>query len=333
MRVVHQLISYFRDHGALSERQLEELRVAGFLPEGDDETSGSDRMTAGDREDRSAQDGASDFGRDGERLATIGAQKRRKPLGIDPLCHKLLGISHGWENGLESFVEIANGIAPAETWQQSALVIRRAGEQQLRDVVEAAISRQAVALSALSVSLDLHAYRQIWVQGPQRTRALSAYRALLRTHDFSSLGKYAWILKHEPVNNVFNLIQAKRAILGALNEIFDNRQDALTTRFHGHAATNLFWAFVILRSAKSEDPWLESRRKSAASATYLDKLWPPREVLQRAGLYALFMAPDAVLSFLTSDFDVPEDARGNPPWIIPRTWTSPSEKHYIDFRQ
>ena len=33
MRVVHQLISYFKAHGALSPAQLDQLRNAGFLPD------------------------------------------------------------------------------------------------------------------------------------------------------------------------------------------------------------------------------------------------------------------------------------------------------------
>ena len=33
MRVVHQLIGYFKAHGALSSAQLEQLRSAGFLPD------------------------------------------------------------------------------------------------------------------------------------------------------------------------------------------------------------------------------------------------------------------------------------------------------------
>ncbi len=332
MRVVHQLISYFREHGALSERQLEQLRLSGFLPEGDEDASRPGRGRSRSPDDEPGSDRSPDIDRDGQPVASIGPQKRRKPLGIDPLCRKLADLNTGWDHELRSLDEIANRIADAGSWPDWVRIIRTTGRERLRSVIEAVLISHAVTLHSLSASLDLRSYREIMVQGSQRTQALSAYRALLRTYDFNSLGRYAWVLKYEPVNNIFNLIQAKRAILGALNDIFDNRQQGLTAGLRGNAQTNLFWAFVILRSAKAEDPWLESRGKSARSVTYLDKLWPPRTVLQRAALYALFMAPDAVLSFLTSDFDVPEDARGNPPWIIPPAWTSPAEKHYIKFR-
>jgi len=331
MRVVHQLISYFRAHGALSERQLEELRTGGFLlDDGEASASGANRDEVG--EDASGQDRVSAFERDGETPGAMGPQKRGKPVGVDPLCRDIALLSKGWEHSLRSFVEIANHISSATSWHRSALIIRNADPDQLGYALNAGLSNQTVSLKALSGSLDVQDYRDILFQGPRRTKAMGAYRALLRTYDFSSLGKYAWILKHEQVNDVFNLIQAKRAILNALHDMFANQQEKLIARLRGNATTTLFWAFVVLRSAKAEDPWIESRRKSARSISYLDKLWPPQTALQRAGLYALFMDPDAVLSFLTSDFDVPEDARGNPPWIIPSAWTLASEKHYIKFQ-
>ena len=151
----------------------------------------------------------------------------------------------------------------------------------------------------------------------------------MRTYDFSSLGKYAWILKHQEVNTVFQLVRVKRTLLNALSRIFENDKALLEAKLRNSTSTNLFWAFVILRSALLEDPWMESRTKSALGATYLDKLWPPNRVLRRAALYAVFMAPEPVLSFLTHDFDIPEDARGNPPWKIPDAWTTSEEKHFI----
>ena len=305
--------------------------MGGFLVD-DDEASASGAKSSEASADASDHDSASAFERDGETHGVMGPQKRGKPVGVDSLCRDIVFVSKGWEHSLRSFIEIANHISSAKSWHRSVLIIRNAGPDELGYALNAGLSNQTLSLKALSGGLDVQDYRDILVPGPRRTKAMGAYRALLRTYDFSSLGKYAWILKHEQVNDVFNLIQAKRAILNALHDMFDNQQENLVARLRGNATTTLFWAFVVLRSAKAEDPWIESRRKSARSISYLDKLWPPQTALQRAGLYALFMDPDAVLSFLTSDFDVPEDARGNPPWIIPSTWTLASEKHYIKFQ-
>ncbi|MGI9378839.1 MAG: hypothetical protein ACR2OW_04240, partial [Methyloligellaceae bacterium] len=226
----------------------------------------------------------------------------------------------------------SSGTSETLTWQKALLVLRKSSDESSYEILKSMLASNEISLSELCEILDLTSYRYVYSRGHRPTKASGAYRALMRTYDFSSLGKYAWILKHQEVNAVFQLVRVKRTILSALSQIFENDRTLLEAKLRSSSSTNLFWAFVILRSSLLDDPWMESRAKSAFGATYLDKLWPPNRVLRRAALYAVFMAPEPVLTFLTHDFDVPEDARGNPPWRIPDAWTTSEEKYFIKFK-
>lgn len=329
MRVVHQLISYFRARGALSDQQLEQLRQSGFVTDGDSTGAGPEpsESTDGRRPPGSVR------WQDEDSQSAWPTPRAVKPLGADSLCHNLSEVSAGWPDRLNAIFAIAGELENAPGMRRSLLVVRQADQQILKSVLADLLNRRDVSLRSLTVALDIQDYRAVLPPGRQPTRALSAYRALMRTYGYTPLGKYAWILRYEPVNDVFNLILAKRAVLRALRDLYQEDPSTLSRAFRGSGATNLFWAFVILRSALAEDPFAESRYRASSQLTYLDTRWPPDDMLERAALYALFMAPAEVLRFLTRDFDVPCDARGNPPWRIPDNWTSDSEKHYINFRR
>ncbi len=329
MRVVHQLISYFRARGALSDQQLEQLRQSGFVTE--DAQAAESHESSHAKKSRRAP--GSVRWQDEDSLSAWPTARTAKPLGAKSLCHDLNVLSAGWPGRLDAMFAIAGELENAPGMRRSLLVVRQADQQVLKSVLAELLVRREVSLRSLTVALDIQDYRSVLPPGRQPTRALSAYRALMRTYGYTPLGKYAWILRYEPVNDVFNLILAKRAILRALRQLYGEDPSTLTQAFRGSGATNLFWAFVILRSALAEDPFAESRHRASSQLTYLDTRWPPDDMLERAALYALFMAPSEVLGFLTRDFDVPCDARGNPPWRIPGNWTSDSEKHYINFRR
>lgn len=324
MRVVHQLIAYFRARGALSDQQLEQLRRSGFITEDIViENVPSERRRGGNAADRWSDD------RDADDMPT---GRWSKPLGAESLCGDISELSARWPQRLDAVFAIAGELETEPDMRRSLLLVRQTDRDVLKTVLVSLLAKREISLRSLSIALDIQDYRALLPPGRQPTRALGAYRALMRTYGYTPLGKYAWILRYAPVNDVFNLIQTKRAILRALRSLFDEQTSALTDAFRGAGAVNLFWAFVILRSALADDPFAESRQRVTHGSPYLATRWPPDDMLERAALYALFMAPSEVLRFLTRDLDIPSDARGNPPWRIPTHWTSDSEKHYINFR-
>lgn len=329
MRVVHQLIAYFREHGALSEDQIRSLRSAGFLEEEEDAGAIEDvRVRPPDErdDDDDTLPGSPVSGRDSSYLG-------EKPKGIEKLCNTLQSLQLDQDEKFAGLKTLAGYVAPNLHWSRAVVTLRHSDKAELGNAIIRALDDHALSLSALSDSLDQNYYRSVLdTDRRQRTKAMSAYRAMMRTHDFVSMGKYAWILRHDQVKDVFNLIQAKRATLKACNYLFDHDIERLRRHLRGGAGVNLFWAFVVLRSAKLEDPWREARRKTRMSVSYLGQLWPPAPVLKRAALYAVLMAPNEVLSFLRGGLDVPEDARGYPPWLIPDDWTNAEEKHFVQFQ-
>lgn len=338
MKVIHQLIAYFLERGALTESQRAYLRRQGFWP-GDPEDDEEDPPAGVDPDPAEAPDaGAEDRAVHSLERAAL---PRRARSGVSPgaepeigqLCQRLTGLTAGWDEPLHGLIALARRLRPCASWEQAVVLLRGADAESLARALRDGLDTHAVTLGALDRALDLQHYRVGVVQPDDRSPAASAWRALLAVPDWGALGQHAWILRHPPMDRVFNLVQAKQAVLSALADLYRADGERLARHLRGHSRSSLFWAFVLLYNAEAEP---EARQREAR--WYWSRYPGPRlggATFPRAGLYAVRMRPQPVLPFLVGCSAL-DRAEGEEPallqaagWTVPAPWTFDSEKYRV----
>jgi hypothetical protein len=338
MKVIHELIGFFHSHGVLTESQLAYLRRQGFWF-GDSEDEEDDPPTGVAPDPAEAPDAVAED-RAVHALERAAPPRRARsgiPLGAEPaigdLCRRLAGLSARWAAPLQGFVDLARRLRPCASWEQAVVLLRGAAAGQLASALRDGLDTGAVTIGALDRALDLHDYRAGVIQPLDHSPAANAWRALLAAPDWRASGKHAWILRHPPMDRVFNLVQAKPAVLGALAELYRTDGERLGRHLRGHSRSSLFWAFVLLYNAEAEP---EARRCEAR--WYWSGYPGPRideALFPRAGLYAVWMRPQPVLPFLLGCPALDRAAGAEPAsfptadWAVPALWTYDSEKYRV----
>jgi hypothetical protein len=226
---------------------------------------------------------------------------------------------------LQGFLHLARRLQPCASWEEAVVALRGADPRRLQLALQAALGSGTLTLGALGQALDREDYQEA-VQSPGCRPVTNAYRALLGARAWRDFGKQAWILRHPPVRRIFNLLQAKQAVLEALAALY--REDAawLAPHLRGHSRSSLFWALVILYNAERNAEALQRE----ASWYWSRYPGPPvyRPVLERASLYALRMRSERVLPFLAHLERMeprPAESLERPALLPPEHWTVPAE--------
>lgn len=214
MKVVHQLIHYFHQRGAFSDREIEHLFNEGYWPE-DIEYDVSSSLG-------SANSALHEVLTPVEQLEVEFANLPRKcrrgtnrcNLTPQQLCSRINERSKNWDKPLRPFVSLANHLRNAEchTWPDALPTLRNTDERALHEAVCRTIDKGDLSMHALQQALRWEDYRSVLAGSGLRGETASAYRMMLRANSYAELGKYGWILRHAEVKNIFNLIQAKKRI-------------------------------------------------------------------------------------------------------------------------
>jgi len=326
MKVIHQLIDYFHSHGALTKSQLAYLRQQGFWPGNGGNVEENPAAPVGPEPAEAPDAFAEDLAVQA-RARTAPRRCRSSGLpgaapAIGNLCRRLAGLTVHWDEPLHGFVRLARGLQPCASWAEAVVVLRGAATGLLTAAIREALDTGALTLAALDRALDLHDYRAGVVQPSDRSPAANAYRALLTVPDWRESGKHAWILRHSPVDQVFNLIQAKQAVLGALANLYQTDRKPWARYLRGHSHTSLFWAFVLLHNVE-----LDPEAQQCAARRYWSRYRGPvlgEDLVPRASLYAIRMQPDRVLPFLLQRAGLDPAGEAAPEKRLPTDWTLPA---------
>ena len=339
MKVIHQLISYFRAHGALTDQQLEHLRSQGFWQ---DELYETEYWPSEYDYDYDGHEGAHEVDERGNPLEVLRRRRSRgsapsgRVLSRQTLCRRLVEVSTDWDASLIGLIQLANHWRACDSWRDAILAVRNAKPNELRDVVLHAMKKRILTIGMLSDSLDLQSYRTVLPEIDRQGEVFSAYQAALSTDDYSSLGKYAWVLRYKEIGDIFNLIQAKRKILASLGAIHETNDGQLDTFLRRDHFSSLFWSFVILHNAQTPEHEL-TYESEQVERKFLVNI-PRFHVIGRSGLYAMRMAPSDTLSFFVRYLDpslvgMDDLINWSAPasWIVPAKWTLKSEKWRRDY--
>jgi hypothetical protein len=273
MKVIHQIISFLRDRGALSREQVAYLQSEGFLADGLDEKP----RRALDGSDSDACDGEADEDHDAWDRLHVQQIARRRKLKAGPFPQARRGGQKGqpgsaggvageaevrewlaahipsWEEPLRGMVSVAARLETNATFQCAPSIVRDATPAALDEVLRACLQERDPSVGVLWEALSLEEYRTAVGEIP-RGRARGAYRAILSGAGCGGLGKYAWILRIEEVDWVHRLIQAQRHLLAGCARVYDRWPETITRELCRSTSAVAYLAFTLVHSARTFDP-------------------------------------------------------------------------------
>lgn len=337
MKVIGQLIAYFRSHGALSEDQIEYLTKQGFIAakdHGADDTILEDEPTTSSPVFEHEQDDEHEFESGIPRRRGRGAVRKGPVLEQEELTGWLDEQFPIWSPMLSGLQQVAQPLKPCDGHYEATTIIRKASRDDLQRAVMDGLRSQALSLKAVWESLSFDHCHEVLKKYSYRGPAVSAYRAILASTDLSQIAKHVWLLKDQPVSAVYNILQSQRRIARAFGEVFDEDPPLLSAAMRRESHPLAYWSMLLAYNAvRGDDP-----HGSLAQREYGPLVWlgddlaagnavitmgedgprcgPDYDLWMRAWSLALLMKPDQVTPFFSAT--VQSDAPT--PLMCPAGW-------------
>lgn len=338
MKVIGQLIAYFRSHGSLSDDQIEYLTRQGFIAASED---GADDTIIED-ESYAPAPIIQQVDEDDHKLESVTPRRRnrggtiRKGPVLEPA--ELTGWLDEqfpiWAPTLSGLEQVARQLKPCDGYYEATIVIRQASRDDLRQSLLAGLRSQALSLKAVWESLGFDHCHEVLKKYSFRGPAVSAYRAILASTDLSQIAKHVWLLKDRSVSAVYNVLQSQRRIARALGEVFDEDPPLLSAAMRRESHPLAFWSMVLAYNAARGD----GPHGSLAQREYGPLVWlgddlvvskavitlgedgprcgPDYDLWMRAWSLALLMQPDRVTPFFAASVQSDDPT----PLMCPAGW-------------
>ena len=338
MKVIGQLISYFQSRGALSQDQLDYLTRQGFILSTNDDDG--DTVILDDEPSRDVIEPAPEdeyeeaVAGQPRRRGRGGARRPRKSVAARRIAAWLQERFPRWRKEFIGFEQLAVQGTDRCEWREAVKRLRRASANDLRRALTNGFERQAVSLRSLWDSLGFDKCHELAERPGLQGRAISAYRALLAASDVAHVSKHQWLLRYEPVSDVFNVLCSQRLLAHAFGELFDNDPPLVSAAMRHHPHPLAYWSLVILYNAVRGP----SEYDSLAHREYGPLLWlgddleagravvtlgengprcdPDYGLWMRAWSLALVMNPTAVTPFFAASVN----CDGPTPLLCPAGW-------------
>jgi hypothetical protein len=296
MKAITQIITYLRDRGALSREQLLELASGGFVPWDEVVPDPTDEAA---REDAPPPEADYDDyepprrprGRRGRRGQPKGTVLEAPEVGA-----RLAARFGDWEADLAALLPLARRFAPAPAWQDAVVILRNVPADDVIDGLTEALARHNPPLDDLWRALAVDDYHDV-LRGPGlHGTAVNGYHALLALDEFTPLGPYGALLKVEEVAHVFNLKQAQRRLLRAVEYVRRSRPDLIAAQLRRRAHPLAYWGLVLVYTARRGRPG----RRPAPDPEECHPMhgFPGQSGWLQAWSHAAIMDPEAVPPFL-----------------------------------
>jgi hypothetical protein len=252
MKVIGQLINYFQARGALSPEQLDYLVRQGFLI-GQTEDEADDTIV----EECETSWPAPEPDDDHEAIAALPAKRRgrggvrHKGRVVEPreIADWIAERLATWQPSFTGFQQVAARLAEHCSWQEAVKRIRRTGNDELRSALALGLSEQDVSMQALWDSLGFDEFQALSERPGLRGTAMSAYRALLAAGDVGPVIKHQWLLRYEPISDVYNVLSSQRRLAQVFGTVFDDEPPLVSAAMRRRPHPLAFWSLVLLYNA------------------------------------------------------------------------------------
>jgi hypothetical protein len=303
--VIDQLICYFQSRGALSEEQLKALEEQGFLHP--DEPGGDDFFDALSRSWEGAPAGTEEDPTEAlaarpARRSRGGKSRKGRTLTAPQLCERLAEESPSWDAPLRGLTVLARQLAPCRDWREAVLAIRQVEPPHLAEGLQAGLARRAFTLEKLWQALGMDGYCDLVADRKLHGQAVTAYRSLLAAPDLASIAKHRWILKHEPIAEVFRLCVAKRRVYHACRTVYEDRPQTLAHALDRRRPTLSYWSLILVYNARREEARGVERLPRLARLERGPVRIPREDLAVPAWTHALMLDPEHVTRYLVQCF-------------------------------
>jgi len=348
MKVITQLVRYFWQRGALTPREIQYLVRHGFIRPHELPGYKPPKVTAPvllEREERAedAEKGEAeawtgprgDWDFVEETLVRRTAPRRRgesqpkgKVLSIKELLARLEEEFERRDDDLASVHSLGRHFAECGNWHEAAIELRQLSVDRFYRGMCAGLRSEAVLLGDLWQAVEPEPFHELVDDDEVRGRAVRAFLAMLVADGPSELGRYAWILKHEPARAMLNLRVVHLRLLRVMQRLYQKNRPLLSRAITRNCDRIQFWALVLLYNAHRTTP----RPKPVYGREYGPLALPEEEPWLQAWTWALKMDPPAVTKLLVAcygDDRLEGDERiagCRRPLMCPVGWHEPDEE-------
>lgn len=274
MRVVHQLIDYFKANGVLTQQQLDYLAAERLYDPhalyyndhdswwwpGDDDDDLPPKDTSAERAQAELERVRPRRGGKGQ-----GSRPQRHRIDAAEICRRLGAVCSDWNSRLSGLIALARQIGHVADWREAALVIRNAGVPKLQSTLTATIPNRPQVLGDCFASLDVDDYQGVAAatSGP----AVKAYRTILAATDLDGIPMgQRWLLRETAIRDVFNLIVAKRQLLAAWHALYTQYPQRLVAPLSTCKNDSGFWTFVLIYNTRRHQEHLAAGKNAFADS-------------------------------------------------------------------
>jgi hypothetical protein len=303
MKAVRQIIDYLRGQGVLTRQQIIELALQGFIDDLDAKPAEPDAPPEAAPPDEADEEYEATY-----RTKPEQDRKQRHVLhkgavlDAAEIAGRLADRFRAWEQPLGAVLAIGRRLVPCADWGEAAVAVRNAGPGDLWRALARGLAEMSPSLHALWESIDLEDYRLVLAEPELHGPAVTAYRAALTAQDHTQLGRHVWLLKEEPVAQVFNLRLAQRHLLQAVEIVLIRRPEVIAAAFRRDHHPAAYWALVLLYTARRGHPG--RRPPPQADEHRPARALPGEGGWLRAWAQATVMNPEAVAPFLVEYHDL-----------------------------
>lgn len=334
MRVIEQLIEYFRDRGYFDLQELLYLEERGFecgLPksrmkgiwnedggiyevENDeyyyDELWWEDgSQTAAKVEKIEAEERGTK--RRGRRSRSNVASrdksvivKRLRDENAARLSRKIAESMPKWEETLEAMVEVAELLSSGATYRDMPVVIRNTPVEKITEVLTHCFKLRQPKFNKLWEGLlfegELDATEQNFDKKTLKELDTLMWLPFKTKSIAAQQLRFKWLLRHEEICWAYNLMRAQSNVLQACADIYRRRQavlmNALRRDFHPVA----LMTFTLLHNAEAFEQDNVLRQAIRADECYSRRRIPSSEGFQAAYKIAMEINPEVVRPFFLS---------------------------------
>jgi hypothetical protein len=243
MKAIYELIQYLRSHQALSASQLDLLDRHGFLPvdpDGDSDSEPPKQLPDDDEHVPPPE----------PRARRLGRVRRPHTLSARALVSEVDARTAEWDGLLDGLVPVGAELGADATWRAATVAIRKATPGELVRAFAHALRADRDYWPRLWDAVGFEGYRVPMNPKVLHGPAAASYRAILSATDVDFMRNHIWLLKFDPIRDVYNLRLAQRGLASAFGRLMILEPGLIASCQRRSFHPLGYWAGVVIHSAR-----------------------------------------------------------------------------------
>jgi uncharacterized protein (TIGR02145 family) len=302
MEAVKNLIDYFMSQGVLTDSEIEYLYIEGFL-----KRDTWDKNYSNYDGDEYYEDDwdlyCSEIEHEGmiieeKEIKSVNSDKSRdksisKEMKVEEIDSILNDLIPKWQDELNGITTFALRFKKISDYFKIPFILKPISDDDFKNELEIAIKESKPILSQLWKSISFDSYLNI-IKGKTGI-AVKAYREVCKGVEQNELGKYKYILKHDNIKYVYELVQTQKRLFLLLIKVGNNRFPSITYGDQVWMEKNLNVVHYrngdTIRHCETDEDWIDAISKKEGAWCYFNND-PVNDVLN-GKLYNIYAVIDS----------------------------------------